>query len=327
MRFGICRSAVLALLMVAAMPLSAQAENPVNRIAFGSELAPEKAQPVWWGLKDYDPELMVFVGGAGSRQAQEALARNPYFLSLKEATSVVATRADGDEANIGEAEADGVDAREFAKFWGEKAGDALYQSQIFGPKGRRVQMIRLDTRGHRADFKNTLRPGLPGQERFVPDADRALSMLGAAQWQWLEAQLREPADLRVIVSPLPVIAVGHGHARWGQLPMEQRRLFDLLAATGADQNTFFVSDDYQTGALYRYDAGLNAPVFEIGLGAMTGNDKAECVAAPYRVGRCYGEAGFATLDIDWNERAARLALRDAGGAMLKRAVVALPNAE
>ena len=49
-------------------------------------------------------------------------------------------------------------------------------------------------------------------------------MLGDAQWAWLEEQLRQPAELRLLVSTVQVIAQGHGWERWGLIPAELRRL-------------------------------------------------------------------------------------------------------
>ena len=39
-------------------------------------------------------------------------------------------------------------------------------------------------------------------------------MLGAAQWAWLRAQLLQPAELRLIVSSVQVLAEGHGWEGW-----------------------------------------------------------------------------------------------------------------
>ena len=56
-------------------------------------------------------------------------------------------------------------------------------------------------------------------------------MLGEAQWAWLAERLREPADLRLLVSSIQVLAEGHGWERWGNLPAERERLIRLIAET------------------------------------------------------------------------------------------------
>jgi len=61
-------------------------------------------------------------------------------------------------------------------------------------------------------------------------------MLGEAQWAWLEASLRRPAQLRLLVSSVQLLDTGHAWECWAQLPRERRRLLrllgDLQAATG-----------------------------------------------------------------------------------------------
>jgi alkaline phosphatase D len=68
------------------------------------------------------------------------------------------------------------------------------------------------------DERNTL-----GRERYI--SDPAKTMLGEAQWRWLEERFKEPGDLRLIVSSIQVLAEGHGWERWGNLPLEGQRLF------------------------------------------------------------------------------------------------------
>ena len=92
--------------------------------------------------------------------------------------------------------------------------------------------------------------GRPGKERYVPDPDPAKTMLGAAQWSWLADQLFRPAEIRLIVSSTQVLAEGHGWERWGNLPLERRKLFDTIRQSGA-KGVILLSGDRHIGALYR----------------------------------------------------------------------------
>ena len=85
----------------------------------------------------------------------------------------------------------------------------LYTSHTFGPSGRRTQIVLLDTRWFRSPFLPTDCRGCPGRERHVPynlSEAAAHTMLGEEQWAWLEEQLRSPADLRLVVSTVQVLA-------------------------------------------------------------------------------------------------------------------------
>jgi hypothetical protein len=53
-------------------------------------------------------------------------------------------------------------------------------------------------------------------------------MLSEQQWSWLEEQLQQPADLRLIVSSAQVLNDGTGFKCWSHLSRERQRLYDLL---------------------------------------------------------------------------------------------------
>jgi alkaline phosphatase D len=120
----------------------------------------------------------------------------------------------------------------FLQFWDVPPGDpragreGVYHAETFGPEGQRVQVILLDTRYFRSPLRPTDQRDAPGKERYLPDDDPAKTMLGDTQWAWLAERLREPAELRVIVSSIQVLAEGHGWERWGNLPRERQRLFN-----------------------------------------------------------------------------------------------------
>ena len=82
------------------------------------------------------------------------------------------------------------------RFWGLANKDVgawpgTYYSRIFGPVGKRTQIIMLDTRFFRSDLTPTDEYGAKGKERYVPSADPNQDMLGNDQWTWLENQLQK----------------------------------------------------------------------------------------------------------------------------------------
>src|ERR671935_24702 len=72
-------------------------------------------------------------------------------------------------------------------------------ASLLGPEGKPLQVILLDTRYFRSPVKRSGRT-------VVPNTDPGATILGPAQWEWLERQLREPADLRLIGSSIQVVA-------------------------------------------------------------------------------------------------------------------------
>ena len=142
-----------------------------------------------------------------------------------------------------------------------------------------------------------------------------------AQWAWLRAQLQEPAELRLIVSSVQVLAEAHGWERWGNLPRERERLFELIAATGAN-GVIFLSGDRHIGGLYRRP-GAPYPLYEITSSGLNMSYAAAREAGPLRLGQIYGAENFGTIDVDWWAGRVTLAVRALNGEPVRRTVIAL----
>ena len=201
------------------------------------------------------------------QQAYARLGRNPDFQALRRETEVLATWDDHDYgANDAGA---GFPWRRkseqmFLDFWGAPSNDprrqraGIYTARMIGLPGNRVQIILLDTRYFREDFRRS------GERSagYVPDADPAKSLLGSAQWAWLEAELRKPADVRLLVSSIQVRAEDHGWERWGHLPRERERLFGAIRRSGA-RDVVLLSGDRHFGALYVHEDTVGYPLYEL----------------------------------------------------------------
>ncbi|RZJ21983.1 MAG: alkaline phosphatase family protein [Haliea sp.] len=209
---------------------------------------------------------------------------------------------------------------QFQAFWKVPADDprrarpGLYHARSYGPPGRRVQVILLDTRWFRSRIERK-RVRMPGEGGYQPDTDPAKTMLGEAQWAWLEEQLRTPADLRLVVSSIQVLAEGHSYERWGNLPAERERLVGLIRRTGAN-GVVLLSGDRHFAAFYRRepgsDGGAGYPLTELTSSGVTHfwpSPTDEPASSPARV----LDRNYATIDIDWAQRQVVLAARNLAG--------------
>ena len=113
----------------------------------------------------------------------------------------------------------------------------IYHAQTYGKPGQRIQVILLDTRYFRSPLNNIGRPKVRTEGRTGPygiTKDPDATILGEEQWQWLEDQLLQPAELRIVASSIQVVSDQHGWECWGTMPSERKRLYDLLNKTTAN---------------------------------------------------------------------------------------------
>ena len=308
----------------------------LTRIAFGSCAAQDRPQAILDAVRGLSPQLFIYMGNnvygdvapenpsadlPELRHAYGRLSRRAEFRRFVRAVPIMAIWDDHDYGRNdagAEFEFRRESERLFRAFWGIGDGDpragweGLYGARIFGPPGRRVQIILLDTRSFRSPLGVTAgwdKTGLPG---YSADPDPAKTMIGERQWTWLEQQLLRPAELRLIVSSIQVIAEGHRFEKWANLPLERRRLFDLVALTGAN-GVIFLSGDRHAGGLYEYAGDTPYPLYEITSSSLNRPFPGADEPGPKRLGALYGEANFGLVSVDWETRQLTLALHDGRG--------------
>ena len=307
------------------------ADRALTRIALGSCADQRDRQPIWDAIHGWRPELMLMAGDnvygdsfasdlLELREAYLAADRVPGFARMKRDLPVMAIWDDHDYGvNDAGAEFPWKQRSKdlFCAFWGVAADDprrgrdGLFHARIFGPPGRRVQVVLLDTRWFRSPLRRTDQRGAAGRERYLPDDDPDKTLLGAAQWRWLEEQFRQPAELRLVVSSIQVVVDGHGWERWGNLPRERARLYALIAETRAS-GVVFLSGDRHLGAFYRQAEDVPYPLHEMTSSGLTKSYRSR-EPGPNRIGEILGEINFGTVAIDWRAGRVDLALRDVLG--------------
>jgi len=314
-------------LLLACALCSIAADQPVSRIAFGSCAGQEKPQPIWDAVLAAKPDLFIFLGDniyadtdnvEIMRQKYGQLGAQPGFQRLRAAVPVMAVWDDHDfgSDDIGADNPIKVQSQKlFLDFFGEPADSprrsqaGIYTARVFGPPGRRVQVILLDTRYHRTKLKKSGRS-------YVPDDTPGGTFLGESQWKWLDEQLRQPAELRVVGSSIQVAAEEHPFEKWSNIPAERERLFRLLKDTRAG-GVVFISGDRHLGEISVIDGGVGYPLFDVtssGLNMGVRNWRLPEVNKR-RVGTMTSGDNFGFLAIDWDkpEPVVRLQVRDADG--------------
>jgi alkaline phosphatase D len=333
-RLGWFLLAVHALVIVAvAQEPPVASKEPLRRIAFGSCARQDKPQPIWDVIAAARPDVFLFLGDniygdtndmTVLKSKYDQLAAIPSFAKFRKQFPILATWDDHDYGQ-NDAGVEYPQKREsqalFLDFFGvpsdspRRQQEGVYSSALYGPEGQRTQVILLDTRY----FRSPLKP-MPGQRsRYVPDDSDTVTMLGDAQWQWLEAQLRQPAELRIIASSIQVIAEDHPFEKWMNFPKERARLLKLIRDTGA-KGVVFLSGDRHLAEISMLPSEVGYPLYDVTASGLT-------EAAPrwrpqepnrHRVGTMNYGNHFGFIHIDWyaSDPQISLQIRDEAGEVI-----------
>lgn len=302
----------------------------IQRIAFGSCAKQDKEQPIWDAIAATNPDIFLFIGDniyADTRDPQvmrdkyAMLAAKPQFKRFREKVPFLTMWDDHDygEDDAGQEYPMKEESRkQFCDFWNVAQGsprrtrpDGIYTAQIFGPTGRKVQIILPDLRYNRTpirkldlggkDYRNWAREqneagrAVPGPYERNPD-DGA-TMLGEAQWQWLEYQLSQPAEVRILASSLQVVADFAGWEGWINYANDHQRLISAIRSKRAS-GLICVSGDTHYGEISRLNANVPYPLWDI---TSSGITEVWPVTPPNsrRIGEVYRERNFGLIEINW----------------------------
>jgi alkaline phosphatase D len=335
----------LFLCLWASTALAASPSAALTRIAFGSCARESDPQPIWGPIVAGRPELFIFTGDNiygdttdmnVMRAKYALLAAQPGFARLRQLCPILATWDDHDFGK-GDGGADFPAKREsqaaFLDFFGVPADsprrhqEGVYHSAAFGPAGRRVQVILLDTRFFRSPLKPVPK-GTPGRAKYLPNHDPGITLLGEPQWQWLEARLKEPAELRLLVTSIQAIAEEHGAESWANFPAERARFFALIRSTRAG-GVLLLSGDRHHAEISRLNAddpaGVGYTLFDITASSLNRGPKRlpDGERNRHRVGDLYLLNNYGVIEIDWDRPDAAVAVRihdEAGKVILHQPV-------
>lgn len=318
------------------------AAEPVHKIAFGSCYNPrDKRDAIFEGILSHQPDLFVFLGDNIYGDTKDmAVLKKKYaeleavkgFQKLRASTRLLATWDDHDYGiNDGgnsyskreESEAIFLDFFKVPATSPRRKREGIYGAYTFGPPGKICQLILLDTRYFRDVLPRKKGPKKPGTVGwYEPTKDKSLTLLGEAQWAWLEKQLQIPADVRIIGSSIQVLASDKGMENWGNVPHEQERLFDLLKKHRA-HGTFAISGDVHFTELSKVQIG-DYPFYDFTSSGMSHTSKSWSKAAnSRRLGESYSFLNAGLIEIDWNNRKIELSALKADGEKVAPKVIPL----
>ena len=305
------------------------ADTLPSRIAFGSCANQDQPQPIWDAVLEADPELFIFLGDniygdtrdpGVLRAKYDRFATQPGFRRLCERMPVLAI---WDDHDFGENDAGGdypmkeASRQLFCDFWGEPANsprrtqEGIYDAVMLSAGGRRLQILLPDLRFNRTPLRHREFPGLvckvkskkmhrdprgdPGPYERNPDP--LASMLGESQWRWLERQLAQPAEIRILASSVQVVADFPGWEGWINFATDHQRLLQTIRRQRAD-GLVCISGDMHYAEISRLGLNVPYPIWDFTSSGLT---EVWDVPTPnmMRVGKVFAESNFGLLSLDW----------------------------
>ncbi|TWU03080.1 Phospholipase D precursor [Symmachiella macrocystis] len=314
----------------------------MQRIAFGSCAKHWQYQPIWETVIARKPDLFLFLGDAiyadnDGKTAWEVtkqqlqgewnrLADKPEFQRFRATVPMMATWDNHDYGTHdggAEFKLKEVSKRIFLDFFSEPLGSprrqraGIFDAKFFGPEGKRVQVILLDTRTFRGPFKldersKAERAKIGKVGGYVPHDDRSIPMLGDAQWVWLEQQLRKPADVRLVCSSTQIVPDQKGMDEWGCYPHERQRLFDLIDNTRAN-GVILLSGNVHFAEVSKVETKAY-PLLDFTSSGLTHINEAYAKSEnEYQVAGPFTKLNFGIVEIDWGTKSfAQITLKAIG---------------
>ena len=210
----------------------------------------------------------------------------------------------------------------FLDFWGIPLNDprryreGLYHDISMNFKGKKIQLVFLDTRTFRDGLKPTDKKGFAGKERYLPFKDSSLTMLGIKQWQWLVKKMSEPVDYRIIISSIQFLPVGHGWESWYNLPLERERMIELID-NAKSEHTIVLSGDRHRGGLYQLKTDQGNLISEMTSSSLNASFPNSEEAGPLRIGDTFVEENYGAIYLDGVKNTLTVMLKNMDGKILQ----------
>lgn len=293
----------------------AQTVNATSKtvIAFGSDADQDKPQPLWDTILGAKPDIFLFLGDNVQlntanenvmRKKYSKLAAMPGYIKLMASHIPIFATWDDHDYGADDAGADlpqkDISKKVFLDFFEEPANSlrrthgGIYDSKIIGEDGKRVQLIALDLRYFRSSLKKS-----SNGNGYISNEDPSATILGTEQWEWLQNELKKPAEVRIIMSSIQVITRNNGWENWMNFPLERAKLFKMIKDTKAN-GVIFISGDRHYAGLSMMDGGIGYPIYDLTTGSL---NKAPKPFIPekniYRTVAPESSENWGLVSIDW----------------------------
>ena len=271
------------------------------KIGLGSCLDQDYPQPIWQSIKKEDLNYFIFLGDnvygdtryGSLRKMKSAYDKQkkvlPDFLNDISIFSIW----DDHDFGINDGGADYRFKRQaqelYLDFWeitkdddrSNREGIYFSKNQTFFDK--KFKFIFLDTRFFRSKLKGK-------KSNYIENIEPDATILGNAQWTWLENELKSDFDFLLIFSSIQIIAKDHRFEKWSNFPNERAKLFELLDQFN-DKTILFSGDRHRAG-IYRKNG-----IIELTSSSMNKPGSSFSETDSYLIGKTYPQENYGVLEI------------------------------
>ena len=271
------------------------------KIGLGSCLDQDYPQPIWQSIKKEDLNYFIFLGDnvygdtryGSLRKMKSAYDKQkkvlPDFLNDISIFSIW----DDHDFGINDGGADYRFKRQaqelYLDFWeitkdddrSNREGIYFSKNEIFFDK--KFKFIFLDTRFFRSKLKGK-------KSNYIENIEPDATILGNAQWTWLENELKSDFDFLFIFSSIQIIAKDHRFEKWSNFPIERAKLFKLLEKFN-DKTILFSGDRHRAG-IYRKNG-----IIEVTSSSMNKPGSSFNETDSYLIGKTYPQENYGVLEI------------------------------
>lgn len=192
--------------------------------------------------------------------------------------------------------------------------EGVYASHTYQTAEGSVKVIVLDTRY----FRTPLTPDTETKKRTKPNEYGEGTVLGAAQWLWLEKELiSSKADFNIIVSSIQLLSNEHGFECWGNFPHEVDRFKRSIANSNAN-GVMVLSGDRHISEISKTElVDVSYPLIDFTSSGLTHAYRSFTGEPnPFRVGAVVSTESFGTVRLNFKTKTAVLQMLGDNGVVL-----------
>ena len=317
-------------------------KNYPMKIGFGSCLDQAKPMPIFDAIKGENLDLFLMIGdnvyGDSEdkdldelRSAYESQRQNFEIMNLNFPFEAIWDDHDYGMNDAGVEYPHKKKSKElFLNFWDVQEDDirrfreGLYFDIIKNINDKKLQIIFLDTRTFRDSLKASDQIGKPGKERYIPNPDNSLTILGTDQWRWVKEKIGQKVDFRIIISSIQFLAIGHGWESWNNFPLQRAKLIKFIDKANLN-HTLILSGDRHRAGIYEIKTESGKRISEVTSSSLNASFPNDEENGPLRLGNTYVEENYGVISIDSENRQLIASIRDIDGEIVRKLIITNKN--